>query len=439
MADIRLKRPKLHPAQHKIKAEASRFNVVDCGRRFGKSFLGEDLTIEPLLAGHPVGWFAPTYKILLDAWRDLVQFYLPVTARVSQTERRIELISGGVLEMWSLEDINAGRSRYYQRVILDEPAMVAKLEECWNDSIRPTLADLRGDAWFLSTPRGRNYFYALYQLGQDPLEPDWASWQRPTSANPFIAEEEIEAQRKGLPDRSFRQEWLAEFVQDGGGVFRGVEQIVMTGERATVPRMANRDYALGVDLAKYEDFTVLAVFDDTGRQVYFDRFNLVSWQIQIQRIVDVAALYSPLNVVIDATGVGDPVLEAVKREADSRGVSITLLGATEGSEGFKFSNTTKQQAIDRLAISVEQQAIRLMDHSVQTSELMAYQYELTPSGKLTMNAPNGMHDDCVIALALAEWGRSVVDRMIPVGIHTLGGEAPNIAVDYDSEEGWVTV
>lgn len=421
---ICLERSRLHEGQRLVKQEARRFNVIDCGRRWGKTWLGQDLTIEPLLAGKPVGWFSPNYKMLLEVWRELSNFYAPITARLSQTERRIEIISGGVLEMWSLENTDAGRSRKYARLICDEVGLVAKLDEIWNDAIRPTLTDLKGDAWFLSTPKGRNYFWTLYQRGQDPEEPDWVSWQMPTADNPFMDPGEIEAARRQLPERSFKQEYLAEFIEDGGGVFRGVERVVRPGVRAHIPAMPGRSYSMGVDLARLEDFTAITVLNDVGEQVFFERFNLVSWERQIDRILSVAVLYNPA-LVIDSTGVGDPVLEQIKTAACERNIDLTLVPEA----GFKFTNTTKEQVVNALAIAIEHRDLALFDEPVQTAELMAYQYELTPTGALRMNAPAGMHDDCVIALALANWGRTQAQRVVPVGILGLADPEPDLTDD----------
>ena len=216
----------LHPGQQQVYQERRRFNVLDCGRRWGKTEILKDATIEMSLAGQPVGWFAPTYKVLAEAWRELQNALRPYTAgprSISISEHRIETVTGGTLEMWSLDNPDAGRGRKYARVIIDEAAVVDNLEEAWSESLRPTLTDLRGDAWIASTPKGRNYFWRLYMLGKDPLYKDWASWQMPTITNPFIDPAEVEDARLLLPERVFQQEYLAEFMEDSV-VFRRVRE-----------------------------------------------------------------------------------------------------------------------------------------------------------------------------------------------------------------------
>lgn len=343
-----------------------------------------------MLAGFPVGWFAPTYKYLTEVWQTFVRTLRPVTSRVNSTERRIELITGGVAEFWTLDDPDAGRSRKYKRVVVDEAAKAKNLEAAWNGAIRATLTDFKGDADFYSTPKGRNFFWKAFVRGQDENEPEWGCWQLPTVSNPFIDPAEVEAARKQLPDRIFRQEYLAEFLDDAGGVFRNVEPSVDKGRTANDPPRPGDSYVVGVDLARVEDFTVIAVVDGNGRQAYHERFNQISWSRQIEAIKSVAARY-PGAVVVDSTGVGDPVCEALRRS----GVKVVP---------YHFSNASKEAAVDRLALLLEQDRLRLMDVPAQTNELLAYEYELTPSRNVRMSAPEGMHDDCVMALALAAWG-----------------------------------
>jgi Phage Terminase/Terminase large subunit, T4likevirus-type, N-terminal len=205
---VRLPRP--HAGQRAILAEADRFNVICCGRRWGKTTMALDLLMRPALEGYPVAYFAPTYKMLIEFWRTLREVADPVTRRSSEQERRIELITGGKIEMWSLTEPNVARGRKYRRAVPDEAAMVEGLLDAWQQVIRPTLADLRGDAWFLSTPRGESDFQTMYQYaGQLP---QWRAWQRSTHDNPHIDPDEIRAMERDMPPDVYAQEVMAEFV-----------------------------------------------------------------------------------------------------------------------------------------------------------------------------------------------------------------------------------
>jgi hypothetical protein len=384
-----LELPRPHPAQEEILRSGARFNVVACGRRFGKTVVAQLRAIRPALEGYPVGWFAPSFKILNPAQEELMRLLRPVTRRSNLTQRVVELVTGGSIEFCSLSDAEVGRSRRYKHVVVDEAALVRKLEKAWTGAIRPTLSDYQGTADFYSTPRGRDFFWRAFTWGQDPHKPAWASWHRPTAANPYIDPREIEDARAELPERMFRQEYLAEFLDDAGGVFREVAGAVTRGRTRNEPPEPGRTYALGVDLARVHDFTVIVVLDDAGRQVFLDRFHQTSWEAQIARICETAQRYGA-RVLGDFSGLGDPIFERIQRA----GVQVTA---------YPFTNADKEKLIDNLALQLEQGKLQLLDHAVQENELLAYQYELTAHRNVRTGAPEGQHDDCVIALALAAW------------------------------------
>ncbi len=327
----------------------------------------------------------------MEAWREFVHILRPVIRHMDSTEKRIELVGGGVLEFWSLQDGDAGRSRKYQRVAIDEAAMVKNLEHAWNGAIRPTLTDYRGDADFYSTPKGRGFFWQAFTWGQDPHEPEWACWQLPTVDNPYIDPVEVESARHKMPERLWLQEYMAEFIDDAGGVFRKVREAIdrdrKVNETVTVEGL---NYSGGIDLARIEDFTVETILGSDGGQVFFDRFNQISWERQIASIKAADPPFHPVWYV-DSTGVGDPIYERL-RNSDL------------DVHPYQMTNASKERLIDHLAMQLEQGKIRLMNIPEQENELIAYAYELTPSRNVRMGAPEGMHDDCVIGLALAAWG-----------------------------------
>lgn len=347
--------------------------------------LGSYEASKVLLAGQPVGWFAPTYKILADAWRELKADLAAATVDKSEQEKRLELITGGTLECWSLDSGAAGRSRKYALAIIDEAALVPDLETIYYEAIRPTLTDLSGRLLILSTPKGMNFFWRMFQRGQDPLQSEYESWQMPSASNPYLPEGEVDAAQAEMPERAFRQEYLAEFLADAGGVFLGVEACI-----ATEPFKPQGPFSMGVDLARKEDFTVLTVLDAFGRQCYFERFNQISWERQIAAIARVAAAFAGVTIWIDATGLGDPIFEVLR----TRGMNV---------QPYMFTASSKESLMENLAMLIEGQRVQLMNEPVQTSELQAFQYELTRTGRVRMSAPAGFHDDTVCALALAAW------------------------------------
>lgn len=341
------------------------------------------------LKGKLYGYFAASYKILTEVFNEAAK-RLGSVAKINRSDRRIETVNGGLIEFWTLDDPDAGRSRKYHEVGIDEAGLVKDLEARWFEAIRPTLTDYRGEAWFAGTPKGRNFFAVAFDKGQDPLELEWASWQMPTVTNPKLTDVllEVEAARRQMPERSFLQEYEAVFLEEAGGVFRGVRDVI----DAFLAQIGPQTAYIGVDLARVEDFTVITGFDSKGRQTYFDRFNQISWERQIERIKAVAARFPGSRILLDSTGVGDPIFERLRKE----------IGASR-VEGYQLTSGSKEALIDNLAMLIEQGRVRLQDIPVQTGELLAYQYELTASRNVRMNAPEGMHDDTVIALAMAAW------------------------------------
>ncbi len=255
-----------HSGQIKVLSEAKRFNVLDCGRRWGKSSLAVNLLCEPALDGHPVAYFAPFYKLLEGTYKELYSVLNTVTSKKHENQF-IELVTGGSIEFWSLENPLAGRSRKYKVAIIDEAAFNRNLWQSWTEAIRPTLTDLKGSAWFMSTPKGKNDFYKLWMRGQTG-EPDWMSWQMPTITNPFIDAAEIESARRDLPELAFKQEYLAEFNDNVANPF-GLDYIrICTGQMSNEPAVC-----FGIDLAKSFDWTVIIGLDKFGTVCHFDRFQ----------------------------------------------------------------------------------------------------------------------------------------------------------------------
>ena len=149
MATVKITLPNLHQAQRQIKTEAKRFNVIDCGRRFGKNVLLQDLAITTSLHDkQPAAWAAPQYRQLQEDWKELTNTLAPVITRQNEQIKQIEIIGGGVIDFWSLDNANAIRGRKYKRFLVNEAGLVVSLLDDWQMVIRPTLMDYGGDAFF---------------------------------------------------------------------------------------------------------------------------------------------------------------------------------------------------------------------------------------------------------------------------------------------------
>lgn len=384
----------LHRGQQAIIATAGRFNPVACGRRFGKTTMGLALAFYGaphcpggLAKGYDVGWFAPTYKLLDEAWRGAKMVLRASIIRADSQQRRIELTTGGALDFWTLEKPDAGRGRKYGLAIVDEAAMARNLEEAWNAAIRPTLTDYQGGAWFFSTPKGRNFFWQLHQRGDNPDRwQDWASHHAPTISNPHIDPEEVEAARLSLPERIFAQEYLAQFLDDGGGVFRGVMDSV---DYSPAPAAPPSGVVIGVDWGRHNDFTALVALDTVnGRVLNVDRFTGIDYGLQLARLRAFRLRFPNSNIIAESNSMGGPLIESLQREQ----MPIRAFDTTAQS---------KRDAIESLSLAFEQRQITLPNEPWLIDELLAYEQERLPGGLLRYNAPPGGHDDGVMALAIA--------------------------------------
>jgi hypothetical protein len=373
--------------------------------------LGLDRVLHEALAGYPCGWFSPSYKFLAAVWRTLEEL-LQGIAEPNKTDRTFTFPCGGLLECWSLDSGDAGRSRAYKVLVVDECALVPNLMDVWQRSLRPTLSDYRGTAWFLSTPKSASDSFAqLFAKGEDPDQPEWKSWRLPTSANPYIHPDEIESARQDLSELAFRQEYLAEFVSWEGSVFRNLLDAVS----AEVPRNLIRPsqqtnvlppwfrneapvvWAIGADWAgvsrsargDFSVFSVCARVDENIHLVELERFRASSYDEQVQRLRKLWLAYNRPVILGESNAIGAPVLESVRRA----GIPI---------RGFVTTNVTKARVIESLALSFERGLIRIPNDPNLLAELSAFEATiLQGTGQTRYAAPAGQKDDCVISLALA--------------------------------------
>lgn len=376
----------MHQGQEQIKNERRRFNVICCGRRFGKNVLLQDLAIETALYKClPAAWATPIYSDMVDDWRMLENLLAPVIVRKNTSDHRMELTGGGFIKFWSLDNYDAIRGKKYARFIVNEAGLVANLMDAWNYVIRPTLVDYKGDAYLAGTPKGYNGFWSFYNL----IDPEWTRWKMTSYANPHIPASELDAMRLTLPERAFAQEILAEFLEDGGGVFRGVQ-------KATTAPMLDQgepghQYAFGADWGRSNDATVFCVVDTATLQcVHVDRMLDTDYALQRVRLRAMAEKFNHAAGLVESNSIGQPQIEQLQRE----GLSVA---------GFQTTNASKAQIIDALALAFEQGRLAIPNDPVLVAELLAYQSERLPSGLLRYGAPEGQHDDTVIALALAWW------------------------------------
>ncbi len=372
----------LHPAQQMIKDNASRFNAIRCGRRFGKDVLLQELLIDAALKSKPVAWFAPIYKDLMENWRDLSNTLHAVIVSANATEKRINLIGGGSIDMWSLDQPDSGRGRKYSRVVVNEASKVKDLQYSWEYVLRSTLADYGGDAFFGGTPKGFNYFAKLCKMHE--TEDNWTEFHFTTYDNPFIDRAEIDELKRTLPDRVFRQEIMAEFVEDGA-FFQGVSAAAIVEHADTPEQHAGHTIVMGVDWALSEDFTVLTVAcRQCNRVVDWLRFNQIDYRLQRERLMALAKKWNVATILAESNSIGQPNIT----ELAYAGLPIAGFATTAQSKPVLIQDL-QLALLNGFKIPVE-----------YADEFTAFEAISLRDGKTRFSAPAGLHDDTVISTAL---------------------------------------
>ena len=387
-----------HRGQIPIHASSAPRRVVVCGVRFGKSVCaameGLAAAMEP--ATRSVGWVvAPTYDLADKVFREILfvvsQKLKGRILKVQESAKVIQILNsaGGTSEIRAKSADNPVSllGEGLDWLVVDEAARLRA--NIWDAYLSQRLLDKKGWALLISTPRGKGFFYDLFRAGQSD-DPSFESWNRPSSLNPLLDPEMIEAERRRLPERVFRQEYLAEFLEGSGAVFRHVRDAAT--EEWLWPNPGQLYFA-GLDLAKVQDYTVLVIMDNEYRVVFVDRFHRLDWPMQVNRVKASLQNFRNARVLCDTTGVGEPIYESLRRE----GVY---------ADSYPFTARSKDDLVNHLSLLFERRQIKLPKPSLWPEgidELESFEYSVTDSGHVRTSAPSGYHDDCVMALALAAW------------------------------------
>ena len=377
-----------HAKQLEVIQSTARFNVIAAGRRWGKT---EACKIRAMYrAPHKrVWWVMPTHSLGQPVFRDFEQRFRQLPGvYINKSERLIQFDTGGFLQVVSADSML--RSRGLDHCIMDEAAFIHP--DIFPYVIRPMLLESKGSADFPSSTNGRNWYWDLFRLGNDPQEPDWQSWHFTSYDNPHIDPHELEDIKRHTPERVFSQEYEARFLEDGGSVFRNLQACIQPVPPET------QHVVFGVDWGRANDFTVIVAIDlQTGHMLAMDRFNQIDWNMQRNRLVAMYEKYKPQHILAESNSIGEPNIE----ELNKQGLPVT---------GFTTTAQSKAEIVNSLALNLEQETIGILNDPVLLGELQAYTIEKLPSGNYRYCAPAGLHDDCVIALCLANWARLAKPR-----------------------------
>jgi len=342
----------------------------------------------------------PRYSEAKDAvWRDPQMLFSIIPEELVAKRNEAELVvyfkNGAYLQLKGADNPARLRGAGPLGFVLDEYDEMKT--EVW-PTLEPIVRANGGWAWFLGTPKGRQKLYDLYNLANTGNETEWGAWLLKASQSGVLAAQQLENSRRTAHSLAFyNQEYECEFLEGEGAIFRGVRDIITATPQKP---LLDHIYVVGADLAKVQDYTVLVVYDrKTNQQVYQDRFNTIEWPFVKKKIRAISKYYNNALVVVDATGVGDPIADDLIRD------NVPVLP-------FKITEITKRELVEKLSIWIEQRKFSMISTPETLLEFDNYSYEITLTGKIRYNAREGYNDDVVMAHALAVWELREVPKFV---------------------------
>ncbi len=401
---------KLHPQQLKVYHDQHRFQIVKAGRRWGKTELAWIKSLLYMLA-HPnclIWWVAPYYKELIPATKKIRELTPPslITKKLECGEviHFIRLKNGSECFFHSADKEDTLRGSGLHGLVIDEAGSMKRARV--TEELLPSLIDFHGWLFAIGTPKGPNWFDEIYQKGQDPKNTEYKSWMFSSYGNSaeqggFLQKADIDFIAAQLPELTRRQEIYGETLQGEGVVFRHISDRIKSN---ITPYQVGETIVVGSDLAKHVDYYCNIALRLNGEVVGFERYNHLDWPFMRARSINFCRQFGDAYLLIDSTGVGDPVYDEITREYNN-------------VQGYKITNSTKKALIENLSIMLDNNQISFpgnpetkefsselnVDFPVLKSELESFTYEIAASGLVHYGAPEGLHDDCVMALALAAW------------------------------------
>lgn len=367
-----------------------RFKVLIWHRRARKTTTAINEIVKQAHIRPGVYWHLfPTYTEAKNSiWRDKNMLFGNIPAQLIDKTNESELVvtfkNGSIYQLIGADNADRLRGAGPFGLVLDEYDSMK--DDVW-PIVEPIVRANGGWAWFVGTPKGKLKLFEMYQRGQVPND-EWKSWLLRADQSGIISKDQLERSRMTMSQALFNQEWLCEFQETEGSVFRNVRSAATA---TPLPPLPYHNYSMGVDLAKVQDFTVIAIYDrQTNQQVYQDRFQILEWPFQKKRIIEIAKYYNNALVTLDATGIGDPIAD-------------DLIRAGLAVNPFKISNESKKELIEKLSIWIEQGKCRFINMAETLYEFDNFSYDISRNGKIMYNAREGFHDDIVIAHALAVW------------------------------------
>jgi hypothetical protein len=312
--------------------------------------------------------------------------------RKNDQECVIEFTWGSIFQLKGGDDPDRLRGPGPLGCVFDEFGTM-KLE-AWQ-VVEPAIIANNGWTWFIGTPKGKNHLFQF--LERSKTMKGWGSFYLNGENSGIYNKDQLLQLRSSMTQKMYAQEIMCDFLENEGTVFRGVRDAMQSEVES--PKKEHL-YVIGCDLAKVTDYTVLTVYDRIhNNQVYQERFQTIEWPFQKAKIAALSKHYNNALVILDATGLGDPIADDLTRQ----GVPVTP---------FKITEQTKKQLIEKLSLWIEQKICLLLPLNETLEEFDNFSYEIGPTGKIRYQAREGFHDDIVISHSLAIYGLQPIVKEI---------------------------
>lgn len=385
MATIELYKP--HPKQLEIHNALARpdvmYVIVPTGRQFGKTTCGENQAVKwGVEEKWNVGWISPTYKQCKKVFREMLNNLgdCPAFSKPPNLSDLIIYWHGGQTIFYSAEAYDSIRGESFDAVILDE--FRDYKQGAWEYGIKPTLTVTGKKVLVISTTKGKGPLYTLAQMQN--TSPRYLTITATSYDNPYANKSEIDDAKRTLPDHIFRQEYMAEFLEDGSEVFPNIKECIKIGSKT------DRYYA-GVDLGRADDYTVLTIVDSNNNEVYCDRWRHMEWSKIIDNVVTNLNKYQPYTF-IESNGAQDAIYERIRDTVNFSKYRV---------EPFVTTTKSKQEVVENLIVAFEQKTLGIIGEEWQVSELQSFAYEYNvKTRQIKYSAPIGLHDDYVMSRAI---------------------------------------
>ena len=377
--------PKQRQIHNSINNEPYKYYTLAIGRQWGKTMLATNQMMYWALnnKGVKIGWVSPIFrqskKVFKETYKAFQKRPEIYGSGTSHSDLIIEYKTGSTIQFFSAENYDNIRGNTFDYLICDEFAFIDS--NAWNEVLRATVLVRGKKVLLISTPKGKNHFWQIFNLENENKL--YKSFNLTSYENPIIPKSEIDDAKLTLPEHVFRQEYLAEFIDGGVGLFLDLD-FINSCEKT------NRMYA-GLDIGRADDYTVLTVFNENGEMYYIQRWNHDTWSNIVAKVV------KKINEIgcytfVEVNGVGDPIFEQVKN----------LVNDYNLIQPFVTSSKSKQDIIEKLIVANQNKEVKLLNESWLKKEFDIFGYEYNPKTKsVRYSAPNGFHDDGVMSTAIA--------------------------------------